>query len=78
MIFGGPDTGNCVLDFCKIRNPEIRSLPSSSSVQLPIQSVAMLDIDKFIALVEEEGELWDVGNAAYKDKNGSPQSIEKS
>ncbi len=25
----------------------------------------MLDVDKFIALVEEEGALWDVGSAAY-------------
>ncbi len=29
----------------------------------------MLYIDKFIALVEEEGALWDVGSAAYKDEN---------
>ncbi len=29
----------------------------------------MLHVDKFIALVEEEGALMDVGKAAYKDKN---------
>ncbi len=29
----------------------------------------MLDIDKFIALVEEDGALWDVGSVAFKDKN---------
>ncbi len=29
----------------------------------------MLDVDKFIAPVDEEGALWDVGSAAYKDKN---------
>ncbi len=29
----------------------------------------MLDIDTFIALVEEEGVLLDFGSAAYKDKN---------
>ncbi len=29
----------------------------------------MLDVDKFIDLVEKEGTLWDVGSAAYKNKN---------
>ncbi len=29
----------------------------------------MLDVDKFITLVEEKGALWDVGSAAYKCKN---------
>ncbi len=37
----------------------------------------MLDTDKFIALVEEDWKLWDVGSAAYKIKMKSPEHGKK-